>query len=120
VGSFTTTHVAITNAIVFSHEVGIAVTAGSTVTVNGVLWYDNITNTVSPSATIQVTGAFTGAPAFDVDGYHLTDGSAAIDRGVSAGVNVDIDGDVRAGAPDLGADELGKRYIYLPLVVRNN
>jgi hypothetical protein len=120
VGTVLTTHVAITNAIVFSHEVGIAVTVGSTVTVNGVLWYDNVTNTVAASATIQVSGAFTGAPAFDADGYHLTDSSAAIDRGVSAGVTEDIDGDVRGEIPDLGADELGKQYIYLPLVIRNN
>jgi len=112
--------VTLTNAIVVSHSVGLQASEGTTVTVGGVLWHDNITNTVATSATVQVSGAFTGSPAFAADGYHLTAGSMAIDRGMSAGVAVDIDGDAREGVPDLGADELAQRRIYLPLVVRNN
>lgn len=111
--------VTLTNAIIVSRSVGLQVSEDTTVTVSGVLWHDNITNTVTTSATVQVSGVFTGSPAFAADGYHLTAGSMAIDRGVNAGVTVDIDGDLRGGTLGLGADELAKRRIYLPLVVRN-
>jgi hypothetical protein len=100
--------------------VGIQASEDITVTVSGVLWYGNITNTVSTAANVQVSDALTGTPAFADDGYHLTDNSAAIDRGVDAGITVDIDGDAREGLPDLGADEVARQRIYLPLVLRNN
>ncbi len=50
----------------------------------------------------------------------MTAASAAIDKGVEAGVGFDVDGDARpAGAGyDLGADEFWFK-IYLPLVLRN-
>ena len=64
-----------------------------------------------------------GVPAFvDPDGgdYHIGPGSAAIDRGVDAGVTTDIDGDPLpiGPAPDIGADEAW-RWAFLPLVVRS-
>jgi hypothetical protein len=70
---------------------------------------------------------YTGDPAFAPDGYHVTPGSAALDRGVNAGVAADaatdVDGDVRpapAGThPDLGADEISQWRVYLPLLTRN-
>jgi parallel beta-helix repeat protein len=99
--------VALTNTILVSQTVGIAVTAGSTATLDGVLWYSNTTANVGGTGTVAVTHAITGAPAFAADGYHLTASSAAIDGGVSAGVATDLDGEARpiGPRPDLGADE---------------
>ena len=110
--------VIMTNTILVSHTVGITVTAGNTVTLNGVLWYSNTRNYGGPG-TVAVTHEVTGNPAFAADGYHLTSVSAAIDKGVNAGVDDDIDGHARpqGGGYDLGADEL--LTLYLPLVLRN-
>lgn len=95
---------AFTNTIVSGYAtVGITVTSGSAATLNGVLWDANGANTGGAGA-ITVTNEYTGSPAFVADGYHLNTGSAAIDRGVNAGVTYDIDMDIR-GIPDLGADE---------------
>jgi fibronectin-binding autotransporter adhesin len=112
---------ALTNTILVSQTVGITATAGNTVTVNGVLWYGNGANTAGAGA-IAVTHSITDDPAFAPDGYHLTAGSAAIDAGVDAGVTTDIDGEHRpqGSAPDLGADEISLRYVYLPLVLRQS
>jgi hypothetical protein len=91
--------------------------------VDGVLWFGNGTNT-SGAGTLPVSNAFTGDPAFASDNYHLTVASAAIDKGVNAGVTTDIDGQLRFGVPDLGADEYWApgshpTIIYLPLIMRN-
>jgi hypothetical protein len=118
-------HVALTNTILVDHGVGITVAAGSTATLAGVLWYDNVEADVGGSGALAVTDAITGDPAFAADGYHLTPGSPAIDRGVEAGVGVDLDGDARPIdgdrdgnlLPDLGADEARLR-VYLPVVMR--
>jgi len=107
---------------VVNHAVGVTVNAGSVVAVDGVLWFGNGTNT-SGAGIITVTNANTGDPAFTPDGYHLTVGSAAIDKGLNASVATDIDGQLRFGVPDLGADEYWppgfSKYIYLPLITRN-
>ena len=112
--------VVLTNTILMSHSVGISVTGGNTVTVNGVLWYNApVTTSQSTTATVMVQNQHTGNPAFDTDGYHITPASAAIDAGVDAGVITDIDDDSRPiGRPDIGADEWGTRA-FLPLVLRN-
>ncbi|MFB0538290.1 MAG: choice-of-anchor Q domain-containing protein [Anaerolineae bacterium] len=117
--------VALTNTILVSHTVGITVTGGNTVTVNGVLWYGTpITVSRATTATVTVQNQHEGNPAFAPDGYHLTASSAAIDRGVNAGVTTDIDGDVRPDGClfDIGADEFATgvacKYIYLPLIMR--
>jgi len=104
--------VALTNTILVSHTVGITVAADNTATLNGVLWYSNTIN-YGGEGTITVTNEYTGNPAFAADGYHLTASSEAIDRGVNAGVDDDIDGDPRpifttvtiGTGYDLGADE---------------
>jgi len=112
----------LTNTILTSHSVGISVTGISLVKINGILWYDTpITVTKGATATVTVANQRTGDPVFATDGYHLTGGSAAIDRGVDAGVTTDIDGDARpqGAGIDLGADEwLAPRRVYLPLVRR--
>lgn len=116
--------VALTNTILVDQSVGINIASSNpqTVTVNGVLWH-NVPITVSHpiTAIVTVQNQYTGDPAFAPDGYHLTAGSAAIDKGVDAGITVDIDGDPRpAGAGyDLGADEFWWRKVYLPLVMHN-
>lgn len=100
--------VMMTNTILFSHTVGISVTAGNTVTVDGILWSNTpVTVSQAPGALVVVQHQYTGDPAFGSDGYHISHGSAALDRGVDTGVASDMDGDVRffGPAPDLGADE---------------
>jgi fibronectin-binding autotransporter adhesin len=122
-GTYST--VALTNTILVSHSVGISVTGGNTVTVNGVLWYGtHVTVSQATTATVTVRNQHQGDPAFAADGYHLTGASAAIDRGVNAGVTTDIDDDARPDGClfDIGADEfmtgVACRYIYLPLIMR--
>ncbi len=95
----------LTNTILVNQTVGITVTTGSTATLDGVLWYNNTMANTGGGGFINVTNATTGHPAFAADGYHLTVGSMAIDRGINAGVTTDIDGEPRDAAPDLGADE---------------
>ncbi len=117
--------VALTNTILVSHSVGISVTGGNTVTVNSVLWHGTpITVSQATTATVTVQNQHQGDPLFAADGYHLLEGSAAIDKGVDAGVTTDIDGDSRpqGSAPDLGADEFGSApggKLYLPIILKN-
>ena len=112
----TFSHIALTNTILVSHTLGITVAAGNTATLNSVLWSGNAANT-GGSGSIVASNEVTGNPVFAADGYHILDGSAAIDRGVDAGVPLDIDAQTRYGAaPDLGVDELnllpgGTRYV---------
>jgi parallel beta-helix repeat protein len=101
--------VALTNTILVGHSVGISVTGGNAVTVNGILWSGTpITVSQSTTATVTVQNQYEGDPSFATDGYHLTAGSAAMDRGVDAGVSTDIDNHYRpyGSAPDVGADEI--------------
>jgi hypothetical protein len=121
-GSGTYSTVAMTNTIVVNQALGVSVSAGSVAKVDGVLWFGNGANT-GGAGTATVTHANSGDPAFTSDGYHLTAGSAAIDKGVNAGITTDIDGQPRFGVPDLGADEYWPpgypKYIYMPLITRN-
>jgi uncharacterized repeat protein (TIGR01451 family) len=107
--SYDPTTISLTNTILTSHTVGITAGTNSLVTLNGVLWFDNGTNTGGDGA-ITVTHAYTGDPAFialQPGHYHLSPASAALDRGVETGVGEDIDGEPRpfGSHPDLGADE---------------
>jgi hypothetical protein len=116
-----------TNTIFAGHTVGITVTQGNTVTMTSTLWYGN-TSDWGGNGAIQHSQDHTGSPAFvnaASGDYHLGAASAAIDRGIDAGVTTDIDGDERpvGSAPDLGADEYragmpGRHTLYLPIVVR--
>jgi hypothetical protein len=118
-GIYGSGNIAMTNTILVSHTVGITAEAGSTTKVNGVLWYSNTAN-IGGAGVSTITHEIMGDPAFAADGYHLTSRSAAIDKGVDAGVTSDIDGDPRPmGQPDMGADEWSTRF-YLPLVCKSD
>jgi hypothetical protein len=112
-----------TNTIISGHTmVGIAAAAHSTITLESTLWYANGGWTMGPG-TVSSANNVTGDPAFRYSpgwDYHLSADSAAIDRGVDAGVDIDIDGSSRpqGGGYDIGADEYIE-LIYLPLVLRN-
>jgi hypothetical protein len=126
--------VALTNTILVSHTVGITVTPGNTATLEATLWGSGTwaNGTDWGGAGIIVTGThnYWGDPAFvdpEAGDYHIGPGSAALDRGVDAGVTLDIDGDPRpiGAGYDLGADEspttAGSDYfIYLPVVLRQS
>jgi uncharacterized repeat protein (TIGR01451 family) len=120
------THAAFTNTVMAQHSVGISVTAGNTITVNGVLWSTTpITVSHETGAMVSVQNPHTGDPAFVDSGggdYHIGAASAAIDQGVPAGILTDIDGDTRPRGLgfDLGADEFWASmwYVYLPLVLK--
>jgi len=117
--------VAMTNTIISGHTLGITVTAGTTATLESTLWHSNTANE-GGVGTINRSNDHSGDPAFvnpSVWDYHLTAGSAAIDKGVDAGVTTDIDGDVRpqGGSYDRGADEWGTLiYLHLPIVLRDH
>jgi hypothetical protein len=117
--------VALTNTIVASHTVGISVTGGNTVTVNGILWYGApVTLSHATTATVNVQNQREGDPRFGMDGYHILTDSAAINGGVDAGVGGDIDNQPRPyQTPDLGADEYWPpgvlSYMYLPFAPKN-
>jgi uncharacterized repeat protein (TIGR01451 family) len=117
-----TSTVALTNTILSSHTVGIAIMAGNTITLEGTLWgsgsWANGTDWGGNGTIITGTPAHNhwGDPAFvapDAGDYHIGPASAAIDMGVDAGVYDDIDGDSRpldgdgdgVDEFDIGADE---------------
>ncbi|MDY7080115.1 MAG: choice-of-anchor Q domain-containing protein [Chloroflexota bacterium] len=111
--------VSLTNAFVATENTGGELLIRHTNTLT-----DDVTTlhyTMSGTPTLQAINPLTGDPMLDTS-YHLQEGSDAIDAGVEAGVDHDIDGDSRpqGQAPDIGADEFQKsRQIYLPLVLRS-
>jgi hypothetical protein len=121
--------VALTNTALVSHTVGISVSAGNTVTLQGTLWgsgaWANGMDWGGDGTILTGTVNVWGDPAF-VDpaagDYHIGPGSAAIDAGVDAGVLVDMDGEFRPAGRgyDIGADEYaaGPTMLYLPLILR--
>jgi uncharacterized repeat protein (TIGR01451 family) len=109
VGDYTT--LAFTNTIIAGHNnASIFVTTGSTATLEATLWYDNGAHTGGGGTILTGTVNIYDDPAFvdpSARDYHLTAGSAAIDKGVDAGVMMDIDGNPRPmdTGYDIGADE---------------
>jgi predicted outer membrane repeat protein len=111
-------HVNIVDTIIDSHTIAISNTGG-TVDEDYNLFFGNITNTLG----VKSGGhSLVGDPKFidPLNGdYHLQFGSAAIDRGVEAGVYIDLDGNSRPrGAGfDIGAYEYQSgHYLWLPLI----
>ena len=107
--------VILTNTIISGHTQGIDAHDGSIATLESTLWNANGTDYGN---NVVHTNDYTGDPAFSADGYHLTSGSAALDKGVDAGVTKDIDAELRPAnvGYDLGADEFWYK-IFLPLVL---
>jgi hypothetical protein len=119
--------VAMTNTILVSHTVGITVAAGNTATLECTLWgtgaWANDTDWGGAGTIVTGTCNYWGDPAFldpDAGDYHIGPGSAAIDVGVNAGVDHDIDGDPRPMGQgyDIGADEF-RHVIYLPIIFKD-
>jgi parallel beta-helix repeat protein len=118
----------LTNTILVSHTIGIELTTiGDEAALEATLWgsgaWGNLTDTTHINRSTLVTGTVNiwDDPVFvDPDGgdYHVDAGSAAIDAAVDAGVAVDVDGEPRLWAPDIGADEYLRR-VYLPLILRS-
>ena len=117
--------VALTNTILVSHTVGVAVTTGNTATLEATLWgadaWANATDWGGEGAIITGTINVWGDPAFvdpDAADYHIGPGSAAIDAGVDAGVTTDMDGHPRpiGSGFDIGADEY-VAIVYLPITL---
>jgi hypothetical protein len=110
------------NMILVSQTTAVYAASGSTALIDGILWYENTTANVSGSGTVVVSHEYIGDPAFVNPGswdYHISVNSAALNRGINVGAATDIDGDVRFGAPDLGADEYVYDWqIYLPAIFR--
>ncbi|MBN1889554.1 MAG: right-handed parallel beta-helix repeat-containing protein [Thermoflexales bacterium] len=113
-GLYVDANVAMANTILVSHTVGLTVTAGHTVTLEGTLWgadeWANRTDWGGPGAVISGTRNAWSVPGFaapERGDYHLRYTSPAIDAGLDAGVADDIDGDMRPAGDgyDLGADE---------------
>ena len=85
------------------------------------MWFDNTEGNIGGPGIAVVTHQFTGFPAFvdpEIGDYHLTVASAAINRGVNAGVSSDLDGKPRGPEPDLGAYESHPWKFYVPIVMR--
>ena len=124
IGVFVGGTAAFTNSVVVSQAVGVTVTAGHTATLNGVLWYGNLGINIGGPGTRVVAHQYAGFPGFvnpDAGDYHLAAGSSAINRGVAAGVKIDLDGQLRDPAPDLGAYEYHFAWnFYLPVMIRNS
>ena len=123
-GSISST-AALFNTILVSHTVGISITGGNTVTVQGVLWYGTpITTSQEATATLVVQDQYSGDPAFlnpEHGDYHIGSLSAAIDRGVNASIYNDFDGLSRplGNGFDLGAYEYAVIHLYLPILYKN-
>jgi hypothetical protein len=109
----------LTNTILAGHAVGARITAGSSLSLQALLWHDTpIPFQAEPGAQVVITNQHFGDPRFAADGYHLLADSAAIGRGLPTPVTGDIDGQPRRTPPDLGADEFWFASSYLPIIRR--
>lgn len=111
-----------TNTILVSHTIAITVAANNTATLANTLWFGNVINTTGVGALVTGTTNFTGHPAFiepEAGNYYLSFLSDAIDKGIDAGITVDLEGQQRDAKPDLGADEVFKASVYIPTILKN-
>jgi uncharacterized repeat protein (TIGR01451 family) len=107
-------NVTLTNTILASHTTGIHVLWGNTARLEATVWggsaWANDTDWEGSGEIFTGTFNYWGNPAFrdpDARDYHIGPTSAAIDRGIDANVDVDIDGESRpqGSGHDIGADE---------------
>ncbi len=118
----------LTNTILVDHPWGILVESGCTATLEATLWgtgtwangYDwgGSGTIVTGTVNIWADPDFVDPAHGDL---HIDSASAAVDAGVDAGVTADFDGDLRpiGPAPEIGADEVRRSYVYLPMVLRD-
>lgn len=113
--------VEIYNNLVVAHGTGISTTTPTEVQWDYNGFYENGENYAADlAAGLNDVG---GDPCF-VDSaagdYHIRADSAAVGRGSDVGVTEDIDGDARPAPPftppDIGADEIAQRNLFLPLI----
>ena len=116
-GGGTYSAIALTNTILVSHTLGITVAAGNAASLESTLWYSNTEDWGGAGTIATGTHNYWDDPRFDLDGYHLLTDSAAISKGVNAGVNTDVDSELRDAHPDLGADEWPSGIVHLPLIL---
>lgn len=78
---------------------------------------DNLHQTLGGTPTFTVLNLVGGDPKLNAY-YHLSTGSSAIDTGMDASLDHDIDSNPRpyGNAPDIGADEFIRLEFFLPLV----
>jgi hypothetical protein len=110
------------NNILSGHSYGVYGHSDSTATLNRNLFYAN-TQGDTGGVNVVNSAPITGLDPLLNATYHLGTGSPAIDAGVPAGVNVDMDGDPRPMGlrVDIGADEYpapAPLSLYLPVVLR--
>jgi hypothetical protein len=113
--------VEIYNNLIVGHGTGISATIQTEVRWDYNGFYDNGADYAAglPSGPHDVRGdpAFVNSAAGD---YHIGPASAGAGRGSDVGVTVDFDGDARpappASPPDIGADEIAQRGLFLPLI----
>lgn len=111
---------AITNSLVVSHAVGLAVSGGSTIQDYN-LFFGNGADTQGP--VLGGAQSLVGDPRFVNNSnaaWRLGPGSAAIDAGTDVGVTTDIDGQPRPQGVgfDIGFDEYAPLRLLLPIVLR--
>lgn len=116
----------LTNNILAGHSTGISASLGTTATADHTLFYGNDLD-LGGAGSISSTHPITGQEPRFVDpagwDYHLQSNSPAVDAGVTVDwLAWDIDGDPRplpaGGLFDIGADELVRWQVYLPLAVK--
>jgi len=118
--------VTLRNSVVAGHKVaGLEQSSGGDLQADRILSWDN---GVPCAGQATCTNVIVGDPKFLSDraiNYHITAGSAAIDKAVDFTVHDDIDGPGRpqGSAPDLGADEFGNytptvNEVFMPIVQR--
>ncbi|MBN2006662.1 MAG: tandem-95 repeat protein [Anaerolineae bacterium] len=104
----------VTNTILVEHPLGVDVATGSSVNLLATLW-GNTVDWDDADPNIYTTSDYWGNPAFvapDDHNYHITFASAAIDRGVDAGVAYDGDFGERptGNGYDIGAYEFPEAF----------
>jgi len=90
------------NTIVARHILGLAATAGGSISATRTLFWGNTGDGVRGATALDGDPTFV-APA--MGDYHIQASSAARDAGIAAGIAADLDGTLRDAAPDIGADE---------------
>ena len=87
------------------------------------LFFKNLTNTIG---TVEAAASFISDPHFEnlaQDDYHLVFPSPAIDHGIDAGINTNLDGNPRPAnfGFDIGAYEYQATIYrwYFPIIYKN-